>query len=55
YRHPRLRHNEKLLSPEQAMEEIQAYIDYWDNDRIQAGLKYRSPKEFKEAISHSGV
>ena len=55
YCHPRLRHDKKLISPEQAMKEIEAYIDYWNNDRIQARLKYRSPKEFKEAISHSGV
>ncbi len=55
YCHPRLKHDKKLISPEQAMKEIQAYIDYWNNDRIQARLKYRSPKEFKEAISHSGV
>ena len=55
YCHPRLRHDKKLISPEQAMKEIEAYIDYWNNDRIQARLKYRSPKEFKEAIFHSGV
>ena len=55
YCHPRLRHDKKLISPEQAMKEIEAYIDYWNNDRIQARLKYRSPKEFKEAIYHSGV
>lgn len=55
YYHPGLRHDKKLISPEQAIKEIRAYIDYWNNDRIQAKLKYRSPKEFKEAISRSGV
>ena len=55
YCHPRLRRDKKPISPEQAMKEIRAYIDYWNNDRILARLKYRSPKEFKEAISQNGV
>lgn len=49
--HPELRRDKQLISADQAKREILEYCTYWNEVRIQERLKYRSPKEFREAVS----
>lgn len=47
--HPNNRFHKNLLTAEEARKEILEYCRYYNDERIQARLNYRSPKQFWEA------
>lgn len=48
--HPEKRFDKKQLSATDAIKEIEAYCEYYNKNRIQAKLNYRSPEQFREAV-----
>lgn len=49
--HPDNRYHKNLLTADEAKQEILKYCNYYNEERIQAKLNYRSPKQYREAIA----
>lgn len=50
--HPDKRFHKQLLTASEARREILKYCAYYNEERIQAKLGYRSPRQFREAAAH---
>ena len=48
--HPDNRYHKNLLTADEAKREILEYCNYYNEERIQAKLNYRSPKQYREAV-----
>lgn len=48
--HPSNRYDKHILKAEDAKKKILAYCRYYNDERIQSNLNYRSPKRFKETV-----
>lgn len=48
--HPDNRYHKNLLTADEVKREILEYCNYYNEERIQAKLNYRSPKQYREAV-----
>ena len=48
--HPGNRYHKNLLTAVEAKLKILEYCNYYNEERIQAKLNYRSPKQYREAV-----